>query len=378
MTASKQQPRAYDWLVGDLHNHCERHELVDEHFTGIDQRLDYVALTNHAQKPIFAGQAEMVARGRELLDIPVFFGLEWNALEGHHANVILPPCADEAELAAAFIARFDRGRDPGDATVEAALAWLAALPAEQRPVVFFNHPFPGHWADDVIARYLAADTIGDLVIGIEAVNGHQAGCSTDPAAFPGCRPGGSADLVYQTSRPFSLFSNSDFHVHKQSLFYDYPLGVFSRSVVGVPAGERTAAAIFAACRAGRTWAMLGDWLTPRVCHINGIGLGECFNSAAGPAALEIGFDLTTAAEVEVIGQLSPGQPAQVLHTFGEQPGGPVALTFPIPANAAGFVRLRVTAVEDQRPPVPAGFPGDGVTGPTLVQSSAILIRDDRS
>jgi hypothetical protein len=366
---------AYDWLAGDLHNHCERHDLVDEHFSGLDDRLDFVALTNHAQKPIFAEQVDMVARGREMLEIPVFFGLEWNAPEGVHANVIFPPFQEEAEVAAEFIRQFDRRADLEDNAIEQAFVWLAALPADQRPIVFFNHPFPGHWADDVIARYIAADPLGSLVIGIEAVNGHQAGKATDPDEFPGCRPDGSSDQVYKTGRPFSLLSNSDFHVHKQSRFYDYPMGVFSRSVVGVPQGRRGAAAIFEGLRAGRTWAILGHWLIPHSFHIGDAGQGDTALTGKEPTTLHMHFELQVPARVDIIGQLTAQAPAAVLHEYGMQPSGQTDLNFAIPAHSAGFVRLRVTAETDQRPPISPGFNGGGVSGPTTAHSSAILIAD---
>jgi hypothetical protein len=365
----------YDWLAGDLHSHCERHDLVDELFSGLDDRLDFVALTNHAQKPIFSEQVDMVARGREMLEIPVFFGLEWNAPEGVHANVIFPPFPDESEVAREFIEQFDRRADLDDSAIERAIAWLAALPVHQRPIVFFNHPYPGHWADDVIARYLAADPLGSIVIGIEAVSGHQAGSATDPDEFPGCRPDGSADQVYRSSRQFSLMSGSDFHVHKQAKFYDYPMGVFSRSLVGVSQGERGAAAIFEGLRAGRTWALLGHWLTPHSFHIGCSGLGETALSSQEPTMLEMRFELMVPATVDIIGQLSAPAPAAVLHEYGLRPSGQTKLSFTIPAHATGFVRVRVTAETDQRPPIPPGFSGDGVSGATTAHSSAILITD---
>gem|GEM_PF-6805374 len=87
-------PGHLEWLRGDMHNHCERFELLDEHFLGVDDRLDFLAFSNHAQKSIFFRQHEMIARGRELLPgIPVLFGMEWNAPEGRHAGVVFPSVA---------------------------------------------------------------------------------------------------------------------------------------------------------------------------------------------------------------------------------------------------------------------------------------------
>ena len=346
---------------------------MEEHFEGVDDRLDFLAMTNHAQKPIFSEQVDMVARGREMVRIPVFFGLEWNAPEGVHANVVFPPFPEEAEVAADFIRQFDRRPDLEDDAIERAFAWLAALPQEQRPVMFFNHPFQGHWADEVIARYIAADPLGTLVVGIEAVNGHQAGTPTDPNEFPGCMPDGSPDLVYKTGRPFALLTGSDFHVHKQVKFYDYPLGVFNRSVVGVPKGCRDAASIFESLRTGRTWAILGHWFNPGTMRIGEAGEGETALTGSEARTLNLSFELKVPAQAEIIGQLSKEEPAIVLHDFGMQATGDAELEFEIPAHAVGFVRVRVTAETDQRPPIPPGFPGDGVSGPSTAHSSAILL-----
>ena len=85
------------WLRGDMHNHCEDHDLVLAHLEGAGEHLDFIALTNHAQKPIFFEQHHMVERIRAALPgLPVFFGLEWNAPAGTHAGVIFPPGAREA------------------------------------------------------------------------------------------------------------------------------------------------------------------------------------------------------------------------------------------------------------------------------------------
>ena len=108
--------------------------------------------------------------------------------------------------------------------VEAALEHLNALSAAERPVLFFNHPAAGQWSTESINRYLAADgAVGSveaaaLVVGIEALHGHQAHAKVaamDPCAYPGGAVGGLVDQVYACQRPFSLLLNSDFHVHKQ-------------------------------------------------------------------------------------------------------------------------------------------------------------------
>jgi len=186
------------WLRGDMHNHCEDRDLVLAHLEGAGEHLDFIALTNHAQKPIFFEQHHMVERIRAALPgLPVFFGLEWNAPAGTHAGVIFPPGAPD---------------------VETALAHLADLPAAERPIIFFNHPAPGQWNPESIDRYLAADP-NELIVGLKALHGHQAHAkiaALDPCTYPGAAVGGLAERVYASGQPFSLLLHSDFHVHKQA------------------------------------------------------------------------------------------------------------------------------------------------------------------
>ena len=234
------------WLRGDMHNHCEDHALVAEHLEGASDTLDFIALTNHAQKPVFFEQHRMIEQARRILpEFPVFFGLEWNAPGRGHAGLVFPIGEREAENAYAFAAAHDRLGAAAPGGVEAALEHLSALPAAERPVLFFNHPAAGQWSTEGINRYLAADggphreagklaqergEATGLVVGIEALHGHQAYAKVaamDPCAYPGGAVGGLVDQVYACQRPFSLLLNSDFHVHKQLQQPDYPLGVFN-------------------------------------------------------------------------------------------------------------------------------------------------------
>ena len=65
------------WVRGDMHNHCEDHALVAEHLEGASNALDFIALTNHAQKPVFFEQHRMIEQARCILPgVPIFFGLD--------------------------------------------------------------------------------------------------------------------------------------------------------------------------------------------------------------------------------------------------------------------------------------------------------------
>ncbi len=365
-------PPPLEWLRGDLHNHCEKHELIPEHLDGVARRLDFMALTNHAQKPIFFEQHRMIARARELLPgFPLFFGLEWNAAGGRHACVIFPPGPREAEHAYAFSRAYTRHVEGSKPSIDAVLTRLNALPEEERPILFFNHPVPGHWSTATIDRYLKADRTR-VVVGIEAVHGHQAhakAAAMDPFTYPGGGLNGLADHVYQKGRPFALLAHSDFHVHKQPIRYDYPLGVFNHTLVGVEPGVRDpAAAIFAALRAGRTCAAQGPWLDLIDCCIGPSRSGDTWRGNGGNAgklvvAFEAGEDLD---DVELIGRFSGDEVPALLHSFGPQPAGRTELAFEIPPRARGYVRLRAVSASQERP-------APGPVGPKVFQTSAILL-----
>ena len=368
------------WLRGDMHNHCEDHALVAEHLAGAGDTLDFIALTNHAQKSVFFEQHRMIEQARRILPgFPIFFGLEWNAPMGGHAGLVFPVGAREAENAYAFAAAHDRLRATTSSSVEAALTHLNALSAVERPVLFFNHPAAGQWSTESINRYLAADgALGSveaagLVVGIEALHGHQAHAKVaamDPCAYPGGAIGGLVDQVYACQRPFSLLLNSDFHVHKQLQQPDYPLGVFNHIRVGVEAGHPpTPEAIFAGLRRGRTCASQGHWLDLSDFSVDDHFIGDTWTG--GPGVLRVVFEATEAIEkVELIGQWQPNVAPAVLECLASRPAGRCEWTLEIPADAQGFVRLRIIAESRSRP-------APGPPAPKHFLTSAILLDASR-
>lgn len=362
------------YLRGDLHSHCERLDLLGEHLSWGDRGVDFVALTNHSHKLHFIDQVEMVARARDMVGIPVFYGFEWNAPKGRHANVIFPPCDVEAELAAEFIARFDPRVTGGDVEIGASIEWLAEVGEDCRPLVFFNHPYPGHWSDDVMNEYREADpTDGRIVVGMEAVHGHQGWEAYDLYEFDGCRVGGLSDGQYVRGRRFAMLAGSDFHVQKQSIRYDYPIGVFNNSCVGVHGeGEHDGRAILDGIRNGRAWAMMGGWLEPVRFEVGGKGMGEKWSSVDGDGELVIEFEISESVrEVDVIGKLWDGDEVGVLRSFGEFDAGVVKVSMMVLGGSNGFVRLRVVAGGDERPVSPNG------DAPKMCFSSGILIDNEK-
>ena len=378
------------WLRGDMHNHCEDHDLVAEYLAGASDTLDFIALTNHAQKPVFFEQHRMIEQARRILpEFPIFFGLEWNAPGRGHAGLVFPIGEPEAENAYAFAAAHDRLGAAAPGGVEAVLEHLSALPAAERPVLFFNHPAAGQWSAESINRYLAADggphrEVGKLaqergeatglVVGIEALHGHQAYAKVaamDPCAYPGGAVGGLVDQVYACQRPFSLLLNSDFHVHKQLQQPDYPLGVFNHTRVGVEAGHQsTSEAILAGLRRGRTCASQGHWLDLIDFSVDNHVIGDTWTGGAG--VLRVAFEATEAVEkAELIGQWQPNAAPAVLGCLGPRPAGRSEWTLEIPPDAQGFVRLRIIAESRARP-------APGPPAPKHFLTSAIFLDAGRS
>ena len=364
------------WLRGDMHNHCEDHALVAELLQGAGDALDFIALTNHAQKPIFFEQHRMIEQARRMLPgFPIFFGLEWNAPMGGHAGLVFPLGEREAENAYAFAAAHDRLGAADSVGVEAALEHLGALSAAERPVLFFNHPAAGQWSAESINRYLAADgaEAEGLVVGIEALHGHQAHAKVaamDSRSYPGVAVGGLVDQVYACQRPFSLLLNSDFHVHKQLQQPDYPLGVFNHVRVGVEAGHQsTPEAIFAGLRRGRTCASQGHWLDLVDFSVDNHVIGDTWTG--GPGVLHVVFEATEAVEkTELIGRWQPDAVPAVLECLGPRSAGRSEWTLEIPPDAQGFVRLRIIAESRARP-------APGPPAPKHFFTSAILLAAGR-
>lgn len=357
------------WLRGDLHTHCEDPKLALAYLEGVGGRLDFAALTNHAQKPALRDQAEVVTRMRAALPgLVLFSGLEWNTPTGGHACLIFPPSPNEHRHAQAFARTYDRLLEGSCPVPAEALAFLGALPPSERPLLFLNHPAPGQWSALQLEQYLQADAT-NLIAGLEAVHGHQTRdlvLAMDALAYPGSAPGGLADQVYTQGRPFSLLANSDFHIHKQHLRPDYAPGVFNHIRAGVTPGRRDWADIFAALRQGRTCAAQGHWLDLVDFRVDEAGLGDTW-AGSGQGQLALALEAGEPLEsLELIGQFSRTQAPAILHSFGPQPAGPLDWSLAVPAGARGFVRLRALAASRQRP-----WPGQ--QAPRLFFSSAILL-----
>jgi len=317
----------------------------------------------------------MIERGRQRYpDFPLFFGLEWNAAGGRHANVVFPHSSEEAAHAYALSRAHDRHVEGSDPDITRALQQLSQI--DPAPVLFFNHPEPGDWSTQVLDQYLDPRHSVRIAIGLEAVHGHQAqprGVRFDHDQYPGCAVGGLADHVYEKGLPLALLANSDFHVHKQAKEYDYPLGVFNHTRVGVAAaGSPDSNDILDAIRAGRTCACQGHWLDLIDFSISASGspgsalIGDTWSCGAA-SRLTISLQATEALQsVDLIGRLSVEDTTSVVRQFGPQPVGPTNLIFEVPPAASGHLRLRVISRSHERP-------APGQTAAKAFFTSAILL-----
>lgn len=372
------------WLTGDMHCHCERHGLLDALVEGAAARLDFLALTNHPHKPIFAEQAGQIARARSLApELPIFFGCEWNGIGGRHTNVIFPPSTREAEHAQAFLRAHDyviTGREPD---LAAAFAQLRALPTAEQPVVFINHPSEGVGFTAAHLEALCA-AAGDLFIGMEGLHGHQAWAhvlEANPADYPASRIGGLCDELAQRhpARPMALLAHSDFHIHKQEKTPDYPPGVFNHSCVGLLPGtpvttrDQRTAAIFAALRAGRTCAVQGRWFDLHEMAIGNATLGGCADTQHASHLVLRASAQEPVGSLEIIGCLARNQPARLLQAWRNLPAGSVEIDWPVPAGAQGFLRIRVTAEQNTRPAIPGTAGPPPPDAPRLFLSAPLFL-----
>ena len=120
-----------------------------------------------------------------------------------------------------------------------------------------------------------------------------------------------------------------------------------------------------ALRTGRSCAAQGHWLNLRDFHLGQAQVGQVWDGGAnrGQIALETSEPVE---KVELIGQLCTGAASAALREFGPLEAGAHELPFEVPAEAHGFVRLRITAASRSRP-------HPGPNGTKLFQTSAILL-----
>jgi hypothetical protein len=235
----------------DLHCHLERDEDIPLLADLTADDLDVLAITNHTNKrAIILGQAERIEKLAALRpDLLLLYGLEWN-LFGAHVNIIFPAVAAPEAYITAFLDGFEPCGDSGK--LSAALEFLAAFPATEKPLLILNHP--AHSSEALFPELMEAFSSGQapIPIGVDGFHGHQKWPQKfpDPFDYPGSKPGGVCDAFYQKGVRLPLLGGSDFHPNKYEDKPDYPPGSYQRILLSGVDKDREA--VLAALKEGRT------------------------------------------------------------------------------------------------------------------------------
>lgn len=183
----------YLWLAGDHHIHSQySNDAMYPVATQVERAarhgLSWLTITDHGNVPFATYSippllSDIVAARRNLDDVMVFTGLEWNIPAGEHTTLMLAPGRDEAGLLQEFVTRFDArvngtrdGTPANEAIALQALEFLRRSVADRRiddALVLPNHPSRLGINSPQETRNWR-DTAPGIVIGMEGAPGHQA------------------------------------------------------------------------------------------------------------------------------------------------------------------------------------------------------------
>ncbi|KPH66703.1 phosphoesterase [Novosphingobium sp. ST904] len=314
MPACAEEAAQRRWLAGDHHVHSiysaryeadpEHPERVPEPVIGGDSShtilqniqmarrfgLDWMVATDHGGPGHSAlnhdrAWPDVAAARKAVLDLVLFYGMEFDVPGGEHASLILPTDAAERAMLRDIESRFGkREAFPADPTrntkpqMIAALRYMAGL--QHPPVLIGNHPSRtatghGEWGLHTPAEYLAwQNAAPNVVIGMEGAPGHQAArpeAGADKAhgsrglygGFPTmggfdqmvARLGGAWDALLGTGMHWTITANSDSHGHWREGGADFWPGEYSRTWVFA---ERNAPDILDGLRNGRVFVTTGN------------------------------------------------------------------------------------------------------------------------
>ncbi|HZA17887.1 MAG TPA: PHP domain-containing protein [Pseudonocardiaceae bacterium] len=254
----------YLWLAGDHHIHTQfspdgLYRVIDHAQHAHAFGLDWMVITDHgsiqhARIGVERVNPEIVAARREIEDLLVFQGLEWNIPAAEHGTVFVHPGRNEVAVLKQFENSYDgavRGATANTSANETlavtGLKWLASAVEGRRvsdALMLANHPSrKGIDSPHEIRGW--RDAAPRIAIGMEGAPGHQAAAipepsgpgsgrgyydsSPDPAAsFPGyplesyrtfggfdwmtATVGGLWDSMLAEGKPWWITANSDSHV----------------------------------------------------------------------------------------------------------------------------------------------------------------------
>lgn len=308
------EPEQRRWLAGDHHVHSiysARYEADPDHPDRVPEpviggdsshtilknvqmarhfRLDWMVSTDHGGPGHSAlnhdrAWPDLMAARQAVLDVVLFYGMEFDVPGGEHASLIMPTNAAERATLRDIESRFGKREafpsDPSRSTkpkMLEALRYMAGLPVP--PVLIGNHPSRtatgyGEWGLHTPAEYQAwKKAAPKVVIGMEGAPGHQAAkptAGTDKAhgsrglygGFPTmggfdqmvARLGGAWDALLGAGLHWTITANSDSHGHWREGGADFWPGEYSKTwIFAAP----NASDILDGLRNGRVFVTTGD------------------------------------------------------------------------------------------------------------------------
>ena len=293
------------WLAGDHHVHTHwsvtfdmdgnfvkggdaKYSYLKTSSMGRKFGLSWMVNTDHGDKDhsminFEHAYPELLEVRKELDDMVLFYGHEWNIPVHGHATLILPINELERETMRDFQRMFGRK----EAKIERhrngymleGLKWLDTY--EEKPLVFLNHPSRssrelGKFRQITPPRMKGwYDTAPDVQVGMEGAPGHQAapvrGGYGGAPSLNGMDQmtavvGGAWDHILGSGRPYWITANSDFHKHTSNIYQhrnghgygkgnDYWPGEYSKTWVYA---EKEYSDIIDGLRNGRIFVTFGD------------------------------------------------------------------------------------------------------------------------
>ncbi|SBT43057.1 PHP domain-containing protein [Micromonospora narathiwatensis] len=260
----RQRTGGFQWLAGDHHIHTQyssdaMYRVVDQARHARANGLDWMVVTDHGSEThakigVEKVNPDIVAARRQLKDLLVYQGLEWNIPAAEHGTVFVSPGRNEVAVLKEFENAYDgavrNASDPTPANEALAIAGIKFLGEAVRrrrvdgALFLANHPARrGVDSPHEIRGWRDADP--SVAIGMEGAPGHQAAGIPKPegagggrgyyegspsaASFPGyplesyrtwggfdwmtSTVGGLWDSLLAEGRAWWITANSDSHVN---------------------------------------------------------------------------------------------------------------------------------------------------------------------
>lgn len=337
-----QEPGQRRWLAGDHHIHSQfsadytdsnqpgvpptpvfgadgNYSILDNVLKARTHGLAWMVSTdhggpNHARiNHELAWPAVQQAR-REVPEVLVFFGMEFDTPGGDHSSLIMPHTHDERDHLHTIESRWSQRdawpRDPARDTEPKMLEALAHMrELATPPVLIANHPSRSATGIGEYGKYAPAelrdwnDTAPQVAVGMEGAPGHQAAAlqpdgQLDPEGARGgyrnaptlggfdqmtARLGGFWDAMLGEGRRWWVTSTSDAHRHWRDGGSDFYPGEYSKTYV---LAEHRHADILDGIRNGRVFVTTGDLISELDVQLSSAdgqhaGIGGTLHAHAG-------------------------------------------------------------------------------------------------